>query len=71
MKSIETDKMLMEFIREEVNSKEQEGIVRHLPSDCAMLSLTEVAFGEIVRDIVLDKCMFNIVSPAVRNFVLD
>ena len=30
-----------------------------------------MAFAEIVRDNLINKCMFNLVSSELRNFILD
>lgn len=45
--------------------------MRHLPKNRGLLGTAEVAFSEIVRSSLLDKSLFDLVNPDVRNFVLD
>lgn len=64
------DVTLNAFIHD-VNWKEQEGEIRHLPKNRGLMGPAEIAFSEIIRTSLLDKCMFSLVNPDVRNYVLD
>ena len=70
IKSSYRDPLLHEKV-EEVNEKERNGLLKHLPKTRGMLSYSSVAFAEIVRLSVLSECMFSLVNPAVRNFIFD
>lgn len=54
-----------------VNARESSGEIRHLPRSRALLKSSQVAIGEIVRDLLIGKVMFNFVNQAVRNFMID
>ena len=66
----ESDHILLAYLTE-IEIRESEGSIRHLPRGRGNLTSAEVVFGEVVREAVLQRFMFNLVSPQVRNFVLD
>ena len=61
----------MEAFLDEIESKEVTGEVRHIPKGRGNLGDSAMAFGEIVREQLIGKCMFDLVSIGVRNFVID
>ena len=54
-----------------INSKEELGLIMHLPRPRHRLFKAELVFSEIVRELVIDRCMFTLIDSAVRNYIID